>query len=148
MASNQIPPFSSFLVTVLVTVRPRFFGYGCQYASITNDFIANGLIPCIHRGSLVVCHSCSLSVLGAAGRPSDPRVLDEKDPDTKTGVVGLVGMIVLLFFRICRYLAIIARESPHQGGSHGLYEVFARGPVGADQRFASRQSRRCGPHGR
>ena len=49
---------------------------------------------------------------------------------------------------LCRHLAKIARESPKQGGSHGLYEGFARGSVGADQRFAPRQSRRCGPHRR
>ena len=34
----------------------------------------NGLIISIHRGDVAVCHSCSLSVSGVAGRTSGPRV--------------------------------------------------------------------------
>jgi len=34
----------------------------------------NGIIPCIHRDSVAVCHSWSLSVSGVLGRSSDPRV--------------------------------------------------------------------------
>ena len=51
----------AFLVTVLVTI-----------ANVPpSPLIAqpNGLIACIHRGRVAVCHSCSLSVLETLGEP-------------------------------------------------------------------------------
>jgi hypothetical protein len=63
-----------------------YSGYGFGYGSVTvmvtvaniplSPLIAqpNGLIPCIHKGGVAVCHSCSLSVSGILGRSSDPRV--------------------------------------------------------------------------
>ncbi len=61
-----------------------FSGYGFGYGSVTvlvtvanippSPLIAqpNGLITCIHRGSVAVCHSCSLSASGVLGRSSKP----------------------------------------------------------------------------
>jgi len=55
-----------FLVTVLVTV-----------ANIPPSLLIaqlNGLIPCIHKGSVAICHSCSLSISGVLGGSTDLRV--------------------------------------------------------------------------
>jgi hypothetical protein len=61
-------------------------GYGFGYGSVTvlvtvanippSSLIAqlNGLISCIHKGSVAVCHSCSLSVSVVLGRSSKLRV--------------------------------------------------------------------------
>ncbi len=88
MASNQIPSSAPSLGIGIYSdpVLLLFSGYGFGYGSVTvlvtvayippSPLIAqpNGLIPCIHKGSVVVCHSCSLSVSGVVGRSSDPRV--------------------------------------------------------------------------
>ena len=42
--------------------------HGCQCISITTDRTGKWPNPCIHAGSVTVCHSCSPSVSGILGR--------------------------------------------------------------------------------
>ena len=88
MASNQIPSSapSPDIGIYCDPVLLLFSGYGFGPGSVTvlvtianvplSPLIAqlNDLIAFIHRGSVVVCHSCSLSVSEVLGGSSDPRV--------------------------------------------------------------------------